>query len=93
LTTIDAAGEVHPATICITLIVYVPANVASIDVVLVLELFSPAFGDEALQVYVAPGLLVKVRFTVVPRHTGFGVADRPAGADGDPGSERLTAPL
>jgi hypothetical protein len=47
---------------------------------------------DAVQVYVAPGLLVTDSATVFPRHTGLGLAVIAEGAAGEDGSDKFTGP-
>ena len=52
----------------------------------------PAFGDEALHVYVAPGLFVTLKFTTIEAQVGLGSAASPAGAAGASGSVKTIGP-
>jgi hypothetical protein len=70
-----------------------PIAVANMVVELLFTALRPAAVDEALQLYVAPGLFVTLRLTLVPKQTGFGIAVILDGAAGDPGSDKLTIPL
>ena len=92
VTSTELAGEVQPATVCVTLMVYMPLVNVDIVVVFEVELTRPAEGEEALHAYVAPALTVTAKATETPGQTGFGLAVRLAGAVGAEGSNKVTGP-
>ena len=92
-----AGAEEHPATVWVTLTVYVPAAVLFKVLLAVVPDTVPATelnvapAGETVQVYVAPAAPVALRATLVPTHTlPDGTAVKLLGAAGGFGSVRVT---